>query len=65
MENITALGTMELELKRVLRQQSLCLDKYGIRVRSGKMDDYTALVIEARMINEQIKWWKENMCQPA
>lgn len=65
MEKLNALETMQEELKKNLKEQSKCLDKHGIRVKNEHRDDYGRLVIEARILNEQINWWKKNIYQSA
>lgn len=60
---MNALETMKKDLKKNQRRQSLCLDKFGLRVRSAHREEYGRLVIEARELREGIKWLKENVYQ--
>lgn len=61
---MNALETMQEELRKNQKEQSLCLDKYGIRVRQSRMNDYSRLVIEARVLRDGINWLKENVYHP-
>lgn len=64
MENImkSAIETMEKDLKKNQRKQSLCLDKFGLRIRNDRKYEYQQLVIEARELHSSIRWWKKNIC---
>lgn len=62
---MTGLETLENALKENLKKQSLCLDKYGLRVKNDHRIEYGQLVIEARELQDGIKWMKENLYQSA
>lgn len=59
---MSGLETMEQLLKENLRKQSLCTDKFGLRIRNDRKYEYQQLVIEARELKSNIDWWKKNIC---
>ena len=60
MNRPSGLETMKRSLNKVQQRQADCLDEYNI-VKSGRRNEYSDLIRQARKIKQSIETWDKLM----